>query len=209
MATTILAEQRARRPCRRGAHLGERNLFDTPGNALLTVPMLGLFALIIPPLVRWAVIDATFDGLSRRACAARRRLLGASSRRGSIRSSTGATRSTERWRVHLAFVLLALFAVAGDARGRPPPRLSRRWRCSSICPGDRRRAAGRAACSACARVDTNDWGGLMLNVVLAFVAVRGLAAARHPARARATIGAAGWCARCRSASSSCGAACRC
>jgi len=56
MATTILAEQR-RAPAVPGGALtwAKRNLFDTPGNAVMTVLMLGLFALVIPPLAHeWA-----------------------------------------------------------------------------------------------------------------------------------------------------------
>ena len=43
-----------------------RALFGTPLNAVLTLVMLGLFWLAIPPFVEWAFAHATWDGLSRR-----------------------------------------------------------------------------------------------------------------------------------------------
>jgi len=171
MATTILAEQR-RAPAVPGGALtwAKRNLFDTPGNAVMTALMLGLFALVIPPLARWALINATFEGASRAACDG----AGACWALITARFPSfiyGRYPVDQRWRVDLAFVLLALFAVPAMREG-----------------GRHRGFAALAlvvifpviagvllvgGAFGLRKVDTNNWGGLMLNVVLAFVAVAG------------------------------------
>ena len=60
-----------------------------------------------------------------------------------------------------------------------------------------------------AYVATGDWGGLMLNVVLTFVAVVGSLPLGILLAFGAAVGAAAWCAGAPSASSNCGAARRC
>ena len=37
--------------------------------AMLTAAMLALFYLTVPPFLHWALANATWDGLSRKACA--------------------------------------------------------------------------------------------------------------------------------------------
>jgi general L-amino acid transport system permease protein len=44
------------------------NLFDGVGNSVLTLIAVGLLAMTIPPLVRWALIDAVWHADSGRAC---------------------------------------------------------------------------------------------------------------------------------------------
>ncbi len=44
-------------------------LFGSPGNALITAACLALLACVVPPLIRWAIIDATWTG-SADACRA-------------------------------------------------------------------------------------------------------------------------------------------
>ena len=46
-----------------------KNLFATRADIVLTVIGLILVALIVPPLIRWAFIDAAWDGLGRGVCA--------------------------------------------------------------------------------------------------------------------------------------------
>ncbi len=46
----------------------KRNLFSSPGNALLTFAGLALLAWAVPPAVKWAFIDANWFGDSRQAC---------------------------------------------------------------------------------------------------------------------------------------------
>ena len=45
-----------------------RNLFSSPFNAALTVVALGVLYLALPPLVEWAIIDADWQGETRRDC---------------------------------------------------------------------------------------------------------------------------------------------
>ena len=58
-------------------------------------------------------------------------------------------------------------------------------------------------------VDTTLWGGLMLDVIVSFVTVAGSLPLGHPAGVRPALAIAGGATSCRSATSSCGAACRC
>lgn len=44
------------------------NLFSGPGNALVTLLCLALLAMLLPPLFRWAVTDATFRGSTAQDC---------------------------------------------------------------------------------------------------------------------------------------------
>ncbi len=45
-----------------------RNLFATPADTVLTIIGLIIVVLIVPPLIRWAFIDAAWDGLGRGVC---------------------------------------------------------------------------------------------------------------------------------------------
>lgn len=45
-----------------------RNLFSSPLNIALTLLAIGLLYLIIPPVLRWTVIDASWSGDNREAC---------------------------------------------------------------------------------------------------------------------------------------------
>ena len=45
-----------------------RRFFGSLGNSLLTLAMLALFALVLPPLIRWALIDATFAAATPAVC---------------------------------------------------------------------------------------------------------------------------------------------
>ena len=45
-----------------------RRFFGSLGNSLLTLAMLALFALVLPPLIRWALIDATFTAATPAVC---------------------------------------------------------------------------------------------------------------------------------------------
>ena len=45
------------------------NLFSSVGNTITTVIGIALIALIVPPIVRWAFIDAVWTGQDRTACA--------------------------------------------------------------------------------------------------------------------------------------------
>ncbi len=87
-----------------------RNLFDTRMNALLTLLVLAFLALIVPPLLRWAVVHASFGGVTRAACGPD----GACWTFIRVHLPLfifGRYPAEERWRVVGALLLLAGFAV--------------------------------------------------------------------------------------------------
>ena len=45
-------------------------LFGSVGNSLLTVAMLAAFVMLVPPMLRWAFVDATWTAASPDACRA-------------------------------------------------------------------------------------------------------------------------------------------
>jgi general L-amino acid transport system permease protein len=45
-----------------------KNLFSSIGNSLATLACAAVLLLILPPLLRWAVFDATWMGTTREAC---------------------------------------------------------------------------------------------------------------------------------------------
>jgi general L-amino acid transport system permease protein len=145
----------------------KRNLFNNWSSSLLTLLMLALFALAIPPLVRWAVTDATISGTTRAACGN----VGACWTFIKVRFDLffyGLYPASERWRVHAAFLLLIVSTVltlkapqryqgmAGLALLTLVPVVSGVLLVGGV-PG-------------LPYVPTNSWGGLMLNVLLTLVA---------------------------------------
>jgi general L-amino acid transport system permease protein len=90
-----------------------KNLFSSPGNALLTVIGLALMVWAVPPFLRWALLDANWIGETRSACDS----LAPDASGGAcwvfikVRLSLfmyGFYPDPERWRVNLIFVVLAL-----------------------------------------------------------------------------------------------------
>jgi general L-amino acid transport system permease protein len=147
-----------------------RNLFAGPWSTLLTLVMLALFVLVLPPFVRWAFLQAHLWGQNRQACGTG----GACWAFVTARAGTfvyGAYPIEERWRPNLVFLLFLAFVI----------------------PAFRERVAGRGlwvlllitlfpvlagillwgGVPGLPYVDTARWGGLMVNCVLAFVAVAG------------------------------------
>ncbi|MBV8459238.1 MAG: amino acid ABC transporter permease [Acetobacteraceae bacterium] len=148
----------------------QRNLFSSWWNALLTVMVVALAAVVLPPLLRWTITHAAVSGLSRAACHPD----GACWTFIRVRLPTffyGHYPVGQRWRVDLAGVLLVAFAVPvirGNTRHR--------WlwvlllltlfpACAAVLLG--------GGVFGLASVDTGLWGGLMLNVIISFVTVAG------------------------------------
>jgi general L-amino acid transport system permease protein len=146
------------------------NLFNGALNTLLTFAVLGGLAWIVPPFLRWAVGDATISGVSRAACASD----GACWTFIRLRLPTffyGHYPPDQRWRVNLALLLLAVFATPAL---REHTRHRGLWMLLllTVFPV----LAGlllTGGVAGLAFVDTNAWGGLMLDVVISFVAVAG------------------------------------
>src|SRR5215467_14657376 len=95
---------------RSAIHTAVHALFGSPSNSAMTVVMLALFWLAVPPFVRWALADATWEGLSRKDCApdgacwafVRERL---------APFIYGRYPQPERWRVDIVLLLLAIVTV--------------------------------------------------------------------------------------------------
>jgi general L-amino acid transport system permease protein len=145
-----------------------RALFGTKLNATLTIIMLALLYLTVPPFLNWALAHATWDGLSRRACAPDGACWAFVKARFAL-FIYGRYPEPERWRVDLAFVLLAI-TVSGALFSR-----RRGWWVAVLLLG--MPGVGGVllvgGVFGLPRVATGDFGGLMLNVVLTFVAVVG------------------------------------
>src|SRR6266704_3684679 len=92
------------------------NLFSTPLNAALTILSILLVAWIVPPFVRFLVIDATWVGVDREACVASdaRPMVGACwpfVRERFAYFIYGSFPIAQRWRVDIFFALLAVGVV--------------------------------------------------------------------------------------------------
>jgi general L-amino acid transport system permease protein len=147
-----------------------RALFGTPLNAALSVVMLGLFWLLVPPFLRWAVADATWEGLSRKACAPDGACWAFVRGTGSCCSSMAAIPSPSAGVSMLRLHLLALVAAGTLFAPR-----RRGWWLTALLLGVP--VSGTVllvgGVFGLPYVSTADWGGLLLNVVLAFVVVVG------------------------------------
>jgi general L-amino acid transport system permease protein len=93
------------------------NLFNSPLNAVLTLLTLWLLWQTLPPVLSWAIFDATWQGNSREACAA---VSGACWTFVKVRFGQfmfGFYPPDERWRVILVFALLVVAATPLFIRG--------------------------------------------------------------------------------------------
>jgi general L-amino acid transport system permease protein len=146
------------------------NLFNSKLSAALTFVVLGLLALILPPLWRWAVTHATISGVSRAACAPD----GACWTFIRVRLPLffyGHYPVAERWRVDAAFLLLIGFAVPVMRE-----QMRHRWLWVLLLLTLFPLLAGlllAGGVPGLAPVDTSLWGGLMLDMVISFVTVAG------------------------------------
>jgi len=147
-----------------------RNLFSSPVNTLLTVLVIGFLWLTLPPLYQWAIGGATLAGSSKAACTGD----GACWTFIRLRLPLflwGHYPIEQLWRVGAALLLLVGFAVPvlrehNRHRGRAMlllltvfPLLAGVLLVGGV-PG-------------LPHVDTSQWGGLMLDVIVSFVTVAG------------------------------------
>ena len=147
-----------------------RNLFSSPVNTLLTVLVVGFLWLVVPPIVEWGIFGATLSGSSKAACTGD----GACWTFIRLRLPLflwGHYPIEELWRVGAALLLLVGFAVPvlrehNRQRGRAVLLLL------TVFP----LLAGVLLVGGVAglpHVDTSQWGGLMLDVIVSFVTVAG------------------------------------
>jgi general L-amino acid transport system permease protein len=145
------------------------NLFGSWSSGLLTIAIAVLFWWILPPFIDWAILKATLVARSKAECDAD----GACWAFVLNRLGTffyGRYPVDERWRVDLAGILLVVFTVPAMMD------LRHRWIPVVALIGIYPLIAGVLLVGGglgLALVDTSLWGGLMLNVVLSFIALAG------------------------------------
>lgn len=155
---------------RRAIEWLRRNLFSSFTNTLLTILVLALLWLVLPPFVDWAVTTATLAGDSKDACAD----AGACWTFIRLRLHTfvwGHYPAGELWRLAAAAVLLIAFAVP-VMRERVRHRGLFAILLLTLFPV----LAGILLVGGVAglpHVDTSLWGGLMLDLIVSFVTVAG------------------------------------
>jgi general L-amino acid transport system permease protein len=147
-----------------------RNLFSSAANTVLTIVTLGAFWFVLPPLIGWAITGATLSGTTKAACA----VGGACWTFIKLRLPLffwGHYPAGELWRLGIAAVLLVAFSVP-VMRERTRRRGVAVLLLLTVYPA----VAGTLLVGGVfglAYVDTSQWGGLMLDVIVAFVTVAG------------------------------------
>lgn len=168
-----LALQRNFAPGTPGAQAIEwlrRNLFGSVLNTLLTFIVVGLAAWILPPLFRWAIAQASFLGTTRADCTGD----GACWTFIRVRLPLffyGRYPSNEYWRVDVAGLLLVVFCIPVLRDG-----VRHRWLWVLLLLLLFPALAAIllwGGVFGIDYVDTTLWGGLMLDVIIAFVTVAG------------------------------------
>lgn len=148
-------------------HTLAKGLFGTPTNAALTLAMLGFAAWVLPPFWRWAIEYATWEAPNRTGCAAGGACWAFVSSRFRM-FLVGRYPWEEAWRPALALVLLVGLVSVALSGGR------RSGTALALLVVGLPPVAGALLLGGVlglAPVSTGDWGGLMLNVVLCFLAV--------------------------------------
>ena len=138
-----------------------RRLFGSPIDAAITIACAWIVWRIVPPALDWALLQATWHGASRTDCAPD----GAcwafiNARLGAF--LYGFYPAAERWRIHVS-ALLVVGVIALLAMGRGGRALPVLWLGALTASG----VLLRGGVLGLSPVETRDWGGLTLNVVVA------------------------------------------
>ena len=148
-----------------------RALFGSRGNTVVTLLMVALFLWVVPGLLRWAFGHAVWEAVNRAQCVATDS--GACWAFIKARFALffyGTYPEEERWRVHLGVALLVVIATGTLFSQR-----RRGWWLLALMVvvpvADTILLVG--GLFGLAPVPTERWGGLMLNVVISFVALGG------------------------------------
>jgi general L-amino acid transport system permease protein len=152
-----------------------QNLFSTPFNAVLTVVAVLALAWLVPPVIRFLLIDAVWVGVDREACLAGPdgREVGACwpfVRERIFYFIYGSYPLGERWRVDLFFVLFAFGAGWLLWLEAPRRTLGAAYFFVALPIVSFILLSGWPAIGL-ARVDTALWGGLLVTVVVAAVGI--------------------------------------
>jgi general L-amino acid transport system permease protein len=147
-----------------------RNLFSSPFNGALTIAVLVTAWLVLPPLFRWAITHATISGVTRAACSGD----GACWTFIRVRFPRfiyGSYPSGEYWRVDAAVAMVGACCVPVLRDGT-----RHRWLFVLLLFTAAPVLAWillSGGLFGLTYVDTSLWGGLMLDVIISFVAIVG------------------------------------
>jgi general L-amino acid transport system permease protein len=161
--------QRFSRRARHARDWARRNLFSSPFNTALTIIVVALIAYVVPHVVRWAVLEATWSGTSRAACLSDGACWSFIGNRLPL-FFVGRYPPEERWRVIAALLVLIAFAWPVLHGGRVRHRGIWLILLLTLCP----LMVGvllLGGVFGLPFVDTSLWGGLMIDVVVTFVTV--------------------------------------
>lgn len=144
-----------------------RRLFGSLGNSLVTITMLVVFALALPPMLRWLVIDATWSTTTPAECREAGGACWAVLHEKYRLILFGRYPYEEQWRPLLATAML-LAIVLATCSGQ----FTLRWLATLWIVG----ISGAAILMAgglfgLARVETTHWGGLPLTVILSLMGI--------------------------------------
>ncbi|TCR70067.1 amino acid ABC transporter permease [Bosea sp. BK604] len=146
--------------------LWRQRLFGSPLTGLVTLALAFCLAWVAIPLIRWALIDATWVGTTRNDCAPGGACwVFVRARFGQF--MYGFYPPDERWRVNLAAIL---FVVAGAAIAFAPQRLRLRLGLAALVALPLLGIWLLAGGLGLRPVETREWGGLMLTVFISIYA---------------------------------------
>jgi len=146
-----------------------RNLFSSPFNVALTVLALYLLLTLIPPLLRWALLDATWSGDNREACAANRGACWIFIRVHLDQFLYGFYPEAQRWRINTVVLLLLLGAAPLFIRTVPAKLKPRLGLGLLLVYPIIAIVLLKGGVFGLVAVDTSSWGGLLLTLVIAGV----------------------------------------
>jgi len=148
----------------------QENLLSSPLNVLLTLISVGLIWLVVPPLIDWALLSATFFGTSAEDCTGE----------GACWVFIGARfdffiygfyPDAERWRANVMFIMLAAVLLPQFVPGVPGA--VRKWlgifglTLYPVITG----VLLLGGVLGLPFIETGKWGGLMLTLVLSYVGI--------------------------------------
>jgi general L-amino acid transport system permease protein len=146
-----------------------RRFFGTWPNALITLACLLLLAWLLPPLLHWAIVDATWTGTSRDCQAAPGGACWAFIRAKFWFSVFGLYPADERWRPALMLMIFAAMVGLSTIPALWSRQLIVAWAAAALAMF----MLMRGGILGLKLVETRNWGGITVTV---FIAVFGLAA---------------------------------
>ncbi|MFK5880819.1 MAG: amino acid ABC transporter permease [Sulfurospirillum sp.] len=146
-------------------HWLRENLFSSPLNSAMTVLGIAMLLWIIPPFIKWSIIDANFAGHTRADCTGD----GACWIFVKAKLSMfmyGFYPEADRWRVNLVYGLFFVLIAAFKFLKKPSIKIFTATLYFVVAF-----ILIRGGYFGLAEIDTNKWGGLMLTIVISAVGI--------------------------------------